>query len=289
MKKISKFTFIGGDSRQLYMADYLEKQGYTVDIYSLPKKNRSLADNLSESIRSSQGIILPLPISKDGVYLTSVVPMKETIDDIISLLNDNHIVFGGMVSKPVEARFTRNGIKIYDYFKREEVSVMNAVPTVQGILKAMIENIEYTINSSKCAVFGYGKIAGVTADVLKALGAEVTVCVRKYGDIAKAQIKGFDTCFINDFSKSAYKFDMIVNTVPSLILDKNMLKNLKTDCLIIDVASSPYGTDFAAANELGLNALLCSSLPGKVAPKTAGEIIAKGVLNIIREEFDEQH
>lgn len=289
MKRINKFTFIGGDSRQLYMADYLEKEGFAVDIYSLPKKTRNLTHNLSESLDSSQGVILPLPISKDGVYLTSVLPMKETIDDIISMLNAEHVVFGGMVSKPVETRFSRNGIKVYDYFRREEVSVMNAVPTAQGIIKAMIENIEYTINSSKCAIFGYGKIASVTADVLKALGADVTVCVRKYGDIAKAQIKGFDSCFIKDFSKSAYKYDMIVNTVPSLILDKTMLKNLKNDCLIIDVASFPYGTDFAAANELGLNALLCSSLPGKVAPKTAGEIIAKGVLNIIGEESDEKY
>ena len=54
--------------------------------------------------------------------------------------------------------------------------------------------------------------------------------------------------------------------------------------MIIDIASSPYGTDFAAANNLGIKAMQCPSLPGKVAPKTAGKIIADGILNIIKEE-----
>ena len=217
LNKINKFTFIGGDTRQLYMADYIESCGYAVDIYSLPKKNRNLTENLSESIKSSQGIILPLPISKDGVYLTSVVPMKETIDDIISLLDSSHSVFGGLVSKAVETRFNRSGIKLYDYFRREEVSVMNAVPTVQGILKAIIDNIDYTINSSECAVFGYGKIATVTADALKSLGAHVTVCTRKHGDAARAQIKGFETCFIKEFNDIADKFNIIVTFITEIV------------------------------------------------------------------------
>ncbi len=287
MKFKEKFLIIGGDSRQLYMADYLEASGHEVQIYGLPEKKRICCKNLVREIKETKNIILPLPLSKDGKYLFGIVPMKETIDDIVSNLTENHTVFAGMVSKPMESKLKKNSSKVYDYFKREEITVMNAVPTVQGILKAMIDNIEYTINSSKCAVFGYGRIASVTADVLSSIGAHVTVCARKYSDLARAETKGIDSCLIKDFSKIAHEFDMIVNTVPSVVINREILENLRTDCLIIDVASSPYGTDFAVASELGLNAVLCSSLPGKVAPKTAGEIIANGVLNIIREDLYE--
>lgn len=285
MKQNDKFLIIGGDTRQLYMADFLEKSGYNVEIYGLPQQKRKNTENLKNTVKESNIIILPLPISKDGRYVFSLVPMKETIDDIVSMLSEKHIVFAGMLSKPMEIKLGKNKSAVHDYFKREEVTVMNAVPTVQGILKAMIDNIEYTINSSRIAVFGYGRIATVTADVLSSIGAHVTVCARKYSDLARAETKGIDSCLIKDFIPRAHEFDMIINTVPSVILDKNLLNSLRTECLIIDVASAPYGTDFAAASELGLNAILCSSLPGKVAPKTAGEIIANGVLNTLREEY----
>ena len=191
-----------------------------------------------------------------------------------------------MISNTLTAKFEKKKCKVYDYFKRDDVTVMNSVPTVQGIIKTMIDNIEYTINSSNCAIFGYGRIGSLTADVLSAIGAKVTVCARKLSDIARASSKGCNACFIKDFSLIAEKFDIIVNTVPSVILNREILSHIRKDCLIIDVASAPYGTDFAVASELGLNAILCPSLPGKVAPKTAGEIIANGVLNIIKEGYD---
>ncbi|MBR2869254.1 MAG: dipicolinate synthase subunit DpsA [Clostridia bacterium] len=280
-----KFLIIGGDSRQSFMSDYLEKFGHEVSVYGLADKNRTCCRSLSDAIANNKNIILPLPVSKDGRYFTSTVPIKETIDEVVSLFNENHNVFAGMISSTMESKLKRNNCRVFDYFKREEVTVMNAVPTVQGILKAIIDNVDYTINSSRCAVFGYGKIGSLTADVLASLGADTVVCARKYSDLAKADIKGINSCLIKDFKNMAKDIDIIINTVPSVILNRDILSELRTDCLIIDVASAPYGTDFAVASELGLNAMLCLSLPGKVAPRTAGEIIAKGILNIIREEI----
>lgn len=285
MKNNENFLIIGGDSRQLYMNDYLEKLGYSVQIYGLPVKTKLCCESLADEIKKTKNIILPLPLTKDGKSICGIVPIKEKIEDIVSYLTPEHYVFAGMLSKPLEIKLAKNGSKVYDYFKREEVTVMNAVPTVQGILKAMIDNIDYTINSSECAVIGYGRLGSLTADVLSSIGAKVTVCARKYSDLANAKTKGHNGCLIKDIKLSANKYDIIINTVPSVIINREILERLRTECLIIDVASAPYGTDFAVASELGLNAVLCSSLPGKVAPKTAGEIIAEGVLNILKEEY----
>lgn len=284
MQNKNNILLIGGDKRQLYMADYLENQGFNVSVYGFRDNGRKCVENIKSAIADADIIILPLPATKDGKYFTSTVPMKESIDDIISNIKENQLVFAGMISKGLEAKILKKTDKIFDYFKREEVTMKNTVPTAQGILKTMIDNIEYTIHSSRCAIFGYGRVAKVTADILHSIGADVTVCVRKYGDIAAAEVRGLSGCMISEFYKISQDFDIIINTVPTVVIDRKILENVRSDCLIIDVASAPYGTDFAAAYELGLNAMQCPSLPGKVAPKTAGTIIADAVINILKEE-----
>ena len=46
---------------------------------------------------------------------------------------------------------------------------------------------------------------------------------------------------------------------------------------------TPTGVDFAAAQQSGLNVIWALSLPGKVAPRTAGNIIKDTILNMIHE------
>ncbi len=284
MKKINSFIIIGGDSRQLYMADYFESLGYRISIYGLPQKGRKCITDLKKEIKNYDAVVLPLPITKDEKNIFSSEVIKESTDEILNMIDENQPVFGGMISKSLEAKIKKRTCFVYDYFKREEVTVMNTVPTVQGILKAMIDNIEYTIHSSSCAIFGYGRVARLTADILASIGADVTVCARKQGDLATARTKGYKGILISDFYRYAPEYNIIINTVPSLVINNKVIDNLDKNCLIIDVASSPFGTDFAYAYEVGIKAIQCSSLPGKVAPKTAGKIIADGIIGIIEEE-----
>ncbi len=284
MDRKDKFVIIGGDNRQLYMAEYLEKNEFDVSAYALPETERTCCKNIKKELETSRFVLLPLPVTKDGRHIHTISEAKITIDEIVSLLTNEHIVFAGLISRPMESKFSKKAGKVYDYFKREEVTVRNTVPTVQGILKVIIDNINYTVNSSKCALFGYGRVADITAGTLKALGAEVTVCVRKISDISRAQIKGHNGCLIKDFIDKAGDFDIIINTIPAPVISKPILEKVRQDCLIIDVASAPYGVDFAAADKLEIKAVLCPSLPGKVAPLTAGRIIADGILNIIEED-----
>ncbi len=69
------------------------------------------------------------------------------------------------------------------------------------------------------------------------------------------------------------QYDIIYNTVPSMILHEERLKLLNKETIIIDLASKPGGVDFKKAEELGLNARLELSLPGKIAPITSAEYI----------------
>ena len=59
------------------------------------------------------------------------------------------------------------------------------------------------------------------------------------------------------------------------------LKDLRPDCLIIDLASKPGGVDRKAADRLGRQVIWALSLPGKVAPVTAGGAIRSTIYNML--------
>ena len=83
------------------------------------------------------------------------------------------------------------------------------------------------------------------------------------------------------------EFGVIFNTVPAMVLDGELLSMTDKKAVIIDLASEPCGTDFAAAERLGLKVRKAQGLPGKFAPKTAGEIIKDTVLNILSEREED--
>jgi dipicolinate synthase subunit A len=77
--------------------------------------------------------------------------------------------------------------------------------------------------------------------------------------------------------------DIIFNTVPEILLDKNNMKHINKDTLIIDLASPPYGVDVNDSREFGLKVLYTSSLPGKIAPITTASYILETINHIMIE------
>ena len=88
---------------------------------------------------------------------------------------------------------------------------------------------------------------------------------------------------LTELEAAAAGFDTVVNTIPAPVLTAPVLAALRPGSLIVDLASAPGGTDFAAAAALGHTALLAPGLPARCAPDSAGEYLAETVLEIIRE------
>ena len=82
---------------------------------------------------------------------------------------------------------------------------------------------------------------------------------------------------IDRLGQIAPAFDTVVNTVPAPVLSEAVLARLRPQSLIVDLASSPGGTDFDAARRLGHRAIHALSLPAACAPETAGEAVARTV------------
>ena len=123
----------------------------------------------------------------------------------------------------------------------------------------------------------------VLAGLLRSFGAKVMVAARKWSDLAWVRVAGCQSVHLSEMAEHLPSADLIINTVPSLLFEEDKLALLKRSCLIIDLASKPGGVDLEAAKTLGLKAEWALSLPGKVAPVTAGVITLDTIFNILHE------
>lgn len=288
MFHIEKVLVLGGDLRCAYLARELMHTGFHVTAYGFEGVDflsSHQPGNLEQAVKQAKIIILPLPVSKDQETVNAPLFSEEIpIQTILDMVEKNQIIFGGMFTRDMYKAVKDRGIKIYDYFSREELTVLNAVPTVEGALELAMHELPITLWGSRCLVTGYGRIAKVLQKTLEGLGAKVTVAARKYSDRAWAKALGSESIPIAEIEERAGTFDVIFNTVPHEVIGKGVLQKVREDILIIDLASVPGGVDFEEAQRLHLHVKWALSIPGKVAPKTAGQIIQSAVLNILEEE-----
>ena len=154
--------------------------------------------------------------------------------------------------------------------KREELAVLNTISTAEGAIEIAIANTNKIIHGSNVLILGFGRIGKVLARKMAGLSAKVTCAARKDEDLAWIRA-----------------YDIIINTVPHLILTKERLEYVKEDVLLIDLASNPGGIDKKTVKERNLKLIWALALPGKVAPVTTAEFIKDTIYNILKEIYKE--
>jgi len=281
------FAVAGGDLRQIFVAKSLSSDGHKVRIFGFDNYSNTLpgieiCSDIDSLLVDADCVIFPLPYSSDGVHLnTPYLSYTVKLCDIYEKIRTGMTVFGGRFSS---RELNSRGIKTIDYFEREELQILNAVPTAEGAIYIAMQERPYTVCGSKCLVVGYGRIGKVLSLLLKGLNASVTVSARRFDDLASIRSMGMKAIKTKDIADTAGEYDMIFNTVPALVIDKTVLSSVKKNSLIIDLASKPGGVDFSEAKALGINAVWSLSLPGKVAPVSAGGFIKDTIVNIIEQE-----
>lgn len=291
MNKPITFSFIGGDLRQMRAATMLASDGFYIRIFGIDTPSHDLPKNITFSAsaedctRAADAIVLPLPYSSDGGIHINTPLFNSPIEtsSIFSSAGENTVIFAGKSDYTLEKLVRKTGAHIIDYAKREEFAIMNAIPTAEGAISIAINNTPHMLKDSNCLVIGYGRIGKILSAQLLSLGANVTATARKYSDLAWISANGCTPVKTSEIFKTAGEYDIIFNTVPEHILDFRVLSATKGDVLIIDLASKPGGVDFEVADALGRRVMWALSLPGKVAPDTAGKIIKDTLLNILEE------
>ncbi len=277
---------IGGDKRQLYCAKAFCDDGLKVTLGGFDKlKSEGELEITSplEAALCSEFIVLPLPCVKGGRLNAPFSNSEVVFDNALVTAMSGKKIFCGMKQRLFDLVPQLNTCLVYDYSTREEFAVRNAVSTAEGALEIAMRQFEGTISGARVLVCGYGRIGKVLCSLLCSLNARVTVSARKRSDIEWININGAKSCLTSELSVLE-PFDIIFNTVPSLVFDSRLLSHIAKNAVLIDLASAPGGVDFESAGRLGICAVHALSLPGKAAPKTAGETIKDTITNMLEED-----
>ncbi len=277
-------VIVGGDKRQKYLKEYLCEMGYEVASYGLFDWDDD-TDKLKGMIGDNTVVILPLPATRNDKTIVMPFSKREiSIERLLSFLGKNNLVFGGIIKGELLSRLRETEIPFVDYYDSDFID-KNAVLTAFGALKIILEHIDFALPLGKYAITGYGRVARETASVLTALSCNVTIFARNENQRNEAVINGCVAQPLTKLPCLINKFDFIINTVPSQIIDEEALKNMRKDSKIMELASAPYGLDFNLARKYSVDVVKAFGLPGKYTPKTAGEIIGKKIEeNLQREE-----
>ena len=225
---------------------------------------------------------MPLPLCKEGDTLNIEGPRRGA-GALFRQLRRDQLILAGQV-KPAQAALAAElDLKLVDYFRREELTVANAAATAEGTVQVILERLERSLLGSRCLVLGFGRIGKLLCHRLTAMGAHVTAAARRPESLAWAKAYGYKAADIGKLEGNLGAFDVVVNTVPEPVFGADRLRELKPDCLCVDVASV-QGIDLSAAEALGLECIWARGLPGKLMPKTAGAVIRDTVYTIIKEQ-----
>lgn len=274
-----KFAVIGGDRRLTALAQALTEDGFAVSTYAV---EGFAGGDLEAALRGASVAALPLPSFDAAGGLIAQSGARVRAADIAALLTPGMRVFGGKLGSEA-AILAGSGAAVIDYLGLEQLTAANAVPTAEGAIQIAMERLPVTIQGCCALVIGWGRIGKILARKLALLGADVTVSARRGADAAMIAALGMQDETTGRFCRGLSRYDLIVNTVPARVLGRELLASARPDCLIIDLASKPGGVDFDAAAQLGRETVQALSLPGRVAPVSAGRLLRDAILGYLEQ------
>lgn len=275
-------SILGGDYRYKYLFELLKSDGFQVKAFDNPYI--SDCSSYWDILRDTELVIAPIPLSKDGekLFLNSYnITILEFLNSLKSA--DVNNIICGVVTHSISNYCKDLGINIYDFFYYEEVAIKNAIPTAEGAIMTAIEESHRTLFGSDVLVMGYGRCGKILANTLKGIGARVSATYRNEKDRAYIEAFGINAIELKSLNENINKYSFIFNTIPALVLDKEILKKIAADTIIIDISQAPGGVDYSYAKKLNLKALYCPGIPGRTAPYTAAEILKNIVVSIAME------
>jgi dipicolinic acid synthetase, A subunit len=285
-----KIAVLGGDDRELILVAELVRTGATVVVAGYPRDKvchgAFIVNSVEEACRDIEVLILPLPGTNDKGVIRAVYAEQELqlTEKAIAGIAKNGLIIIGSARKFLKEWADEYNLKLLEIVDMDDVAILNSIPTAEGAIQIAMEETDITIHGSRTCVIGFGRVGITMARTLKALGSEVMVVARNPGQLARAYEMGCSRAGYEDLHEIMNHTDIVFNTVPTMVLNSTILKYANPDVLIIDLATQPGGTDFEAANTFGLKAILAPGLPGKVAPASAGKILAEVIPRLIMTE-----
>ncbi len=277
-----RVTVVGGDAREIILMRELVRLGAEVTAVGFCQARDIISgvqsvQDIREALQGAQAVWLTMPGLDDRGIIRAAYALQPLMLDEqqLAVLAAGTPVFVGVARPLLKGLAVRYGWKLVEVAEIDEVAILNSIPSAEGAIQIAMQELPITIHGNRAVVIGFGRVGQTLARMLSGIGAETWVVARSSAHLARAYEAGYKTCGFDELKNCLAGSQMIFNTVPAIVLTGDVLEIVSREALIVDLASSPGGTDFQTATNLGIKAILAPGLPGKVAPVTAGEILAR--------------
>lgn len=191
------------------------------------------------------------------------------LEPLLRMLPPGVTVAGGNLNHPALLEY-----RTLDLLTDPMYLAKNAAITADCALRVAGAELDTTFSDSPALVIGWGRIGKCLARLLRGLGAEVTVAVRKDSDRAMLAALGYTSVEIGEIPARLPQLRLLFNTAPEKVLSGKQLAGCR-HCVKIDLASKP-GLE-------GSDVITARGLPGRYAPESSGKLIADTVLRLTGE------
>lgn len=277
---------VGGDRRQTAAARALAAAGLRVRVACLPDVPD--ADPLEALSGADAWLLPPTPVPPDGTVGEGPCAVQVGPSTLRRLRPGARVLCGRM-APAVRAEAERAGHVVVEYAERDDFATANAELTAEGALAHTILATGAAIAGCRMTVLGYGRCGQAVARKAAAWGAHVTVVARSSDARRRAGQLGFSTCDFAAAGGALAESAVVVNTVPALVLDDERLASVDPRAYVLDLASAPGGVDWEAARRRRIRAEPLLGVPGRLLPDTAGRIVARVALSVLRETVAPLH
>ncbi|MFI8574631.1 MULTISPECIES: dipicolinic acid synthetase subunit A [Rossellomorea] len=288
-----QIAVLGGDARQLEIIRKLTELDAKISLVGFEQLDHAFTGATKEKLSEVDfsiidAIILPVPGTNlqgeiDTIFSNEKIVLTE---EVVSQTPEHCTIYSGISNKYLDEIMSSTNRELVQLFERDDVAIYNSIPTVEGTIMMAIQHTDFTIHGSTIVILGLGRVGMSVARTFHHLGGKVKVGARKSEHLARVTEMGLEPFHLDNLEKEVENCDICINTIPVHIVKAAVIAKMPAHTLIIDLASKPGGTDFRYAEKRGIKALLAPGLPGIVAPKTAGQILANVLCQLLEEDLD---
>jgi dipicolinate synthase subunit A len=278
---------LGGDKREQEIARLAATTGARVRAFGFPWPDGGitgveLADSPAAAMKDADYALFPIPgMSLDGSLFAPDSPVKICPDEaLLGLMRPGACIVLGAADDRLRAAAASLGMRLSEYETDTELMLLRGPAIIEGILEQAIAHTDVTIHEARVGVIGHGNIGRLLARTLVLLGAEVHVFARNPVQRADARTAGARTHTLDELATIAPTLSMLFSSVPSQIVNRDLLATMPVPALVMDVAAPPGGVDLDAATEMGHRAVWARGM-GRRAPVTVGGSQWSGIVKRI--------
>lgn len=259
-----KMMIAGDDKRSIKVAEILKEH--------FPNQKISILSEMQQLSETHDIYLLPTPATLDGNSLNNS-KFQYSLTDFLNMIPEKSLIISAGYSSDRTVNMT----------DRDDFAYKNAVPTAEGAIMLAANSTSKTLADSNILITGFGRVAKLLAHRLSPFNRNITVAVRKAGDLALIDALGLNCINIEGLAQNLGRFDIVFNTVPYKIFNSKTLSAAKKSSVFIELASAQSGFEISALKDADITYINAPGLPSKVAPDSAGKIMAETVITILKE------